>query len=90
MPFKKKSPKAVDPRIKIEADLKKKLDVQETAAEKEARIMKTRLDESCQIKFFRQQKNLEDTVTKNYDTLNKSTLKLTRNIGHKEDIPGSG
>ena len=87
----RRKPKAgPDPRIQIEADLKKKIYVDLTPAEREAKIMKTRLDESCQIKLLRQQKKLEDTVTKNYDTLNKSTLLMTRNIGHKEDMPGSG
>jgi len=67
-----------------------KVNEEETLEERDARIMKQKLDESIQLKFIMQHKGLEEHPTTNYDTLHKTTLICTRNIGHKEEMPGAG
>ena len=43
----------VDPKIQIFKELNEALVVKESEKDRDARLMKTRLDESCQIKFLK-------------------------------------
>ena len=70
--------------------LMQKVNKNETEEERDARTMKQKLDESIQLKFITQHKNLEEHPTTNYDTLHKTTLICSRNIGNREEMPGAG